>query len=196
MKIKSISDVITNSSSEVFIINLSDPLYGELRKITEFKELPNLEAVRDIVLSKSYSSWDLDFGGSNGDVEVGNPDYVPPRYDVFDHYSDIERTPENWEKYKDLYKGVLGVAIQTLENDSEEYRKIKEILHRDYLEKNIYPVIEKLIPGKRYSGSLKTDKEIKASFVWTGEEKVTVEGPKFNSFTADIVTLLELIELD
>lgn len=193
MKINSITDVITNSSSEVFIINLSDPLYQEIKKETEFLEFLDFDSLRDFILSDSYYCWNAMFSGS--EIEIGNPDYNPPSYDVFESYSDIEKTSENWEKYKDLYKGLLGIAVANLDRDSDECRRIHDILYRDHFKKNLSPVVEKFEPGKRYYGTLKTDDQ-EISFMWNGEEVVTVEGSKFNPFQVNITTLLDLIKLD
>lgn len=189
LKIKSISDVITNSSSEVFVVNLSCPLYEEIKKITDFTEFPNLESVKNFILSKDYYGWDSMFDDVN---EIGNPDYDSPKYDVFKDYN---KTPENWEKYKNLYESLIGVAITKVNIDSDEYKRIKDVLYKDNFERTILPIIKKLIPGKKYIGDLKTGDQ-KVSFLWTGEKDVMVEGEKFKPFYVDINILFELIKLD
>lgn len=184
MKIKSITDVITNSSSEVFIISLSDPLYEKIKNITEFIEVRNLDSLKDFVLSKDYCGFDYMFDDVK---EIGNPVYDLPRYDVFEDYSEIERTLENWEKYKDLYKGLLGVAFTRLGYDSPEIKEIDDILFEDHFRKDLLPVIQGLVPGERYTSDLEIDNQ-EISFLWTGEDNITVEGPKFNAFQTDIKT--------
>ena len=193
MKIRSITDVITNSSSETFIINLKDPLYSEIKKEAEFKEFPDFDSLRDFILSDHYYGWNSMYGDA---FEINNPNYDSPRYDVFEcEYDEPKRTLENWEKYKELYKGLLGIGVLNLDRDSDECRKIHEILYKDNLKKNILPLVKDLIPGKRYYGNLRMDDQ-EVSFEWTGEDKVIVEGPKFKPFEVNIVTLLELVKKD
>lgn len=195
MKIRSITDVITNSSSEVFIISTSNPLYQELKELGCFREFTDMESLREFILSDKYESWDLMTYG--GDItEIGEIEYTPPRYDVFEYDSDIPRTTENWDKYKDLYRGLLGVAISRLSYDSALYHEVKDILYREHFEKDLLPVIHKFVPGKKYFGNLQGDDQ-EVSFIWTGDtDEVTVEGSKFKPFEVNICTLLDQIKLE
>ena len=194
MKIKSITDVITNSSSEVFIISTSNPRYPEFKKLGCFEEFSDINSLRDFILSDKYESWDL---LTNGDItEIGDFEYTRPRYDVFEYDSGIQRTYENWEKYKDLYRGLLGTAISKSYYDSPSCYEIKQLLYKEHFEKDLLPVIQKFIPGKKYTGNLSGDDQ-EVSFVWTGDtDEVTVEGSKFNPFKVSITTLLDLIKLE
>ena len=193
MKIKNISDVITNSSSEVFIISTSNPRYPEFKELGCFDEFPDIESLRDFILSDKYEGWDL---LTSGDItEIGEPDYTPPRYDVFEYDSDIPRTYANWEKYKDLYCGLLGIAVSKLYDGSELFHEVKNLIYKEHFERDLLPVIQKFETGKRYYGNLTVDNQ-EVSFEWTGEDKVIVEGPKFKPFQVNITTLLDLIKLD
>jgi hypothetical protein len=86
MKIKSITDIITNSSSEVFCYKI-DQEYEDLKKAVpemEFIEFRTLEDIRKFITSDDYYGWE--FSGceiqcSNGEENVPEPEYDFYSYD-------------------------------------------------------------------------------------------------------------------
>ena len=80
MKIKSITDIITNSSSEVFCYKI-DQEYEDLKKAVpemEFTEFRTLDDIKKFVTSKVYYGWCFSGWGvqcSNGEDYIPEPDH-------------------------------------------------------------------------------------------------------------------------
>lgn len=183
MKIKSILDVITNSSSEVFVFKLGDPLYEKAKEVTEFEEYHDLDSVKDLVFS-------CNFKGIPG-IDVR---------DVFhDDYDYEEMTDENWEKYKEFYEPIIGHAILEIDRDSEECDAIRDILWQDEVEKVYVPVANGLKEGTKYKVTIKLcdDIEEEIEFTWKGDWKnVKFVGKRDWVFTESIIPVLSWANLD
>ena len=86
MKIKSITDIITNSSSEVFCYKIGQE-YKDLKKVIpemEFTEFKTLEDIIKFVTSEDYYGWefsDSEIQCSNWEENVPEPDYDFYSYD-------------------------------------------------------------------------------------------------------------------
>lgn len=187
MKIKSVSDVITNSSTEVFVIRTSDPLFSKLKDIIdEWDEFPDLESIRNVVLSEDYYRWDSIYSIT---TSINDCPAESPMYDVFET---VERTPENWEKYKDLYKSVCGAAYLVIDRDQDKYMEVRDAILQDHIEKHILPIIETMIPGKKYSAYLKFENQ-KIEFLFSGDIEVVISGEYFNPYKVDLITLLNYL---
>ena len=191
VKIKSISDVRTNSSSETFVFKLDDPLYEKAKAIEEFDEYPTLDSIKKIVLNEYYSGWENEYSDEIYDGPT-------PVNDIFSDY-EIDKTEENWEKYKNLYEPLVGNAFLMIDRDSNKCSEIKNILYQDYIKREIIPIVEKLKIGKRYSIRLNiygpTDPLI--SFIWKGKPDIIVEGGYRKKPTKEnIITILCLSVLD
>lgn len=201
MQIRSITDVITNSSSETFIVKLNDPIYEKLKLIDDdFVEIPDLDSLKKIILSEDYSSWE-DYFGCEFEVT--------PNYDIFGQWLydedgneyKLEKTEENWEKFKELYRNVVGKAILCIDRDSQAAQDINECFYRRHIEETIQPVIDSLKVGKSYSVKIKGYysgvEDIIAKFKWEGNKSIefitnTMKSPA----EIDIEVLLNMSKLE
>lgn len=143
MKIKNISDVITNSSNEVFCFKTDDPFYFEVKnKIPEieFTEFNTFEDIRKYVTSKYYYEWDLYNFSQN---THGEKDCIP----LFDFYGNQEcksfvefsekTEDEIWEFFKDGYKNLLGYSFYKIDEGCHPswLKKYNELESKNHLEK-------------------------------------------------------------
>lgn len=191
MRIRSIIDVITNSSSEVFVFKLDDSLYPKANSICSFDEYPDLESIKKEVLGKYYYGWeDLYYKfGYNGPT---------PTNDIFSD-PDIEKSEENWERYKNLYESLVGYAFLEIDRDSDECSEIRHIIHEDWVKKNILPIIEKLEIGKKYEVDLSIIEEFRETvwFIWEGKPEIIVHSDMYEDFKEiNIKSLLCCSKLD
>ena len=178
MQIRSIVDVITNSSSEVFVFKQDDPDYEEIKKkiLEEYKgddvieEFKTLDDVKNRIFSDScsYSGWEemytyavQNFGRSAG---------IPlPTEDTFKNLEPKDFTDLNWEKYKDNYKPILGHTIAYVDNDYIDTGLLCDLDIRIFKRDNIIPIAEKLILNKCYSIEYGWDEiDMTVEFVWKG----------------------------
>ena len=123
MKLRSITDVITNSSTEVFCYKLDDPEYQEIKRDipwlywTEFK---TEDDIKKLVMAPDY--WGLSWTDS---VQCDHgPEEALPLYDIMANYEFKEglegkKTPDEiWEFIKGFYiEGLIGKAVASFEND-------------------------------------------------------------------------------
>ena len=122
MKIKSKSDVITNSSNEVFCFKM-DEEYEELkREVPEFvfTEFKTWDDIRKYVTDENYSEWNLTGWAQRthgeGDVE--------PEYDFYGSYGNggfvdyLKKSgktdDEIWDFFKIGYRNILGLAYYVI----------------------------------------------------------------------------------
>lgn len=129
MKIKSITDIITNSSSEVFCYKI-DQEYEDLKKAVpemEFTEFKTLEDIRKFVTSKDYYGWE--FSGyeiqcSNGEENVPEPEYDFYSYDnewLIERLKKSGKTDDEiWDFFKVVYENILGYAFLYLGEGSRD----------------------------------------------------------------------------
>lgn len=129
MKIKSITDIITNSSSEVFCYKI-DQEYEGLKKAVpemEFIEFKTLEDIRKFVISKDYYGWE--FSGceiqcSNGEENVPEPEYDFYGYEgewLIDKLKKSGKTDDEiWDFFKVVYENILGYAFLYLGEGSRD----------------------------------------------------------------------------
>ena len=155
MKIRSITDVITNSSTEVFCYRLDDPEYQEIKKAIpwlywdEFKEE---EDVKKLVMDKDY--WGVPW--TNGVQNDHGPEEAVPLYDIMADYEFKEsikdkKTPDEiWEFIKGFYLGeLIGKAVATFENDCishSQYQEVEDFLDKKYKEK-LEAHLSQFVPG-------------------------------------------------
>ena len=138
MKIKSITDIITNSSSEVFCYKI-DQEYEDLKKSVpemEFTEFRTFEDIRKFVTSKDYYRWN--FSGYEIQYSNGEENIPEPKYDLYSYdndwlIDDLKKSgktdDEIWNFFKILYKNVLGYAFLYLDEES------RNVSWRDKFEK-------------------------------------------------------------
>lgn len=139
MKIKSITDIITNSSSEVFCYKI-DQEYEDLKKAVpemKFIEFRTLEDVRKFVASEDYYGWDIIF---DSDSQCNHGENCPePDFDfyscenewlILDKLRKSGKTDDEiWDLFKVFYENILGYAFLKLEEGS------REVSWRDKFEK-------------------------------------------------------------
>ena len=134
ISIRSITDIITNSSSEAFIYKLDDPEYAELKDYMlqkkalfsdTFIEIKSLDDVKPLVLNNYYGWQDLMYDCCG---YTPKPDWIFPEKDIFGDIYDLDdlmketgKTKEElWEEYKHDYDPVVGYAYASLSNNSSE----------------------------------------------------------------------------
>lgn len=157
IRIKSITDVITNSSSSVYCIKM-DEEFDELKKFMDdagelspdtFIELKTLEDVKKLIFSGEYEGW---FDYTNG---------PSPKDDVFGGSRDTVMKllakgltrDEIWEKLKHNYEPVLGYAFAEFFHEgynSSDYDCFLEFYDMK-VEQERNKFFENLVPGKFYA---------------------------------------------
>ena len=123
MKIRSKSDVITNSSSEVFCFKIDSLEYKELKELIpeiEFTEFKTWDDIRNYVTSKEYWEWDL----TKYAQCTHGKGAVEPKFDFYGGYQYMDfrddlrfagkTDDEIWEFFKFGYENVLGLAYYTI----------------------------------------------------------------------------------
>ena len=128
MKIKSKSDVITNSSNEVFCFKMDED-YEELkREIPEivFTEFKTWDDIRKYVTDENYWEWDLTRWAQCEHGEGA----VEPKHDFYGGYENREfidalknsgkTDDEIWEFFKEGYENILGYAFLYLGEGSRD----------------------------------------------------------------------------
>jgi hypothetical protein len=155
MKLRSITDVITNSSTEVFCYKINDPEYQEIKKDvpwlpwTEFK---TEDDIKNLVMDPDY--WGLPWAGG---VQCDHgPEEALPIYDIMANYEVREtlkgkKTPDEiWEFVKEFYiEGLIGKAVSSFENDCishDQYQEMNNFLNRKYSEK-LEKHLSQFVPG-------------------------------------------------
>ena len=122
MKIKSKSDVITNSSNEVFCFKMDED-YEELkREIPEivFTEFKTWDDIRKYVTDENYWEWDLTRWAQCEHGEGA----VEPKHDFYGGYENREfidalknsgkTDDEIWDFFKIGYENILGLAYYVI----------------------------------------------------------------------------------
>jgi len=132
MKIKSITYVITNSSSEVYCYKLDDPRYQKAKKLnyliwTEFRTEEDikkfiLENPCDLILTSS-SSCQWNHGPENLDVQNIFDDH----FCLIEDLKKVKSDDEIWEFFKDFYKDLLGKAYCVFCNEGVSSEVLDEI---------------------------------------------------------------------
>ena len=136
IKVKSKSDVITNSSSEVFCFRIDQDFekFGKWLKKEKnldvnkvFCVFRTLDDVKKLVTGENYFGWEEEFY----EWTQGTPkERVEPVADIYgmDMKERLEKYKntsglswdEIWERFKYLYEPVLGVAMAKLNNNKSE----------------------------------------------------------------------------
>ncbi len=127
-KVLSRTDVITNSSTEVFCYKLSDPEYTRIKSEipwlswTEFKTESD---IRDFVMSPDYH------GFPDAQVYHG-PENIAPDYDALEDYGfreflETKDPSESWEFLKSGYMNLLGYSIASFDNDCISSKYLQEV---------------------------------------------------------------------
>ena len=155
MKLRSISDVITNSSTEVFCYKIDDPEYQEIQKAIPWlywNEFNTEEDIKKLVMDPNY--WGLPW--TDGVQCDHGPEEAVPFYDIMANYEFKERlkdkkTPDEiWEFIKGFYiEGLIGKAVSAFENDcipGTQYQEVSDFLDRKYKEK-IEAHLSQFMPG-------------------------------------------------
>ena len=145
MKIKSITDVITNSSTEVFCYKLDDPEYKEIQKAIPWltwQEFKTEEDIKNFVMDSDYYGipWD-----SYSVQKDHGPENATPSFDIMNVWEFKEnikdkKTPEEiWEFIKDFYvEALLGKSVAYFCNEgmsSNMYKNVTDFLDLKYKEK-------------------------------------------------------------
>lgn len=187
MKIKSITDIITNSSSEVFCYKI-DQEYEDLKKAVpemKFTEFRTLEDVRKFVTSKDYYGWDII---SDSESQCNHGESCPePDYDFYsidnewliDKLKKSGKTDDEiWDFFKVAYTDIPGYAFLKLGEGSRDvswrdkfekwdlekyYDKLENYLTSNFKPGDIMAVKEKYGGVKnpiliKYLGKLEVDK--------------------------------------
>lgn len=155
MKIRSITDVITNSSTEVFCYRIDDPVYQEIQKAIpwlDWDEFKTEEDIKKLVMDPNY--WGLSWTDSVQNDH--GPEEAVPFYDIMANYEFKEgikdkKTPDEiWEFIKGFYlEGLIGKAVATFENDCishAQYQEIENFLNKKYKEK-LDAHLSQFVPG-------------------------------------------------
>lgn len=112
--IQSFSDIITNSSSEVFVSYPNEELLKILEDWgIEYKCYNTEEELRKAV---EEHPWDFD------DITTHNPYYT---YTLMEDLREMKSTDSIWEFFKQFYIGLLGKIIVDVDRDYL-YRKHQE----------------------------------------------------------------------
>lgn len=136
IKIRSISDVISNSSNEAFCFKLDED-FEKLQSKSGLGDLftiiRNLNDVKKVIWPeeewKTYESWE-DFTSRYAQCEHGHKPCPKPIRDVFQEWETLrngdtngwdnlteEEKDELWEENKHLYEPVVGYAYALLNNE-------------------------------------------------------------------------------
>lgn len=155
MKIRSITDVITNSSTEVFCYKIDDPEYQEIQKSIpwlSWSEFKTEEDIKELIMDPDY--WGLPWTDSIQNDH--GPEEAVPFYDIMANYEFKEgikdkKTPDEiWEFIKGFYiDGLIGKAVATFENDCishSQYQEIENFLNKKYKEK-LEAHLSQFVPG-------------------------------------------------
>ena len=153
-KIKSITDVITNSSTEVFCYKLDDPEYERIKKAIPWlywDEFRTEEDIKKIVMDPDY----YELPWLSGVQCDHGPEDSEPVYDIMsewsfrEHIKDKKTPDEIWEFIKSFYMNLLGKAVCCFENDcisNDQYEDVSGFLgdiHREKVEK----ILDSFKPG-------------------------------------------------
>jgi len=155
MKIRSITDVITNSSTEVFCYKIDDPEYQEIQKSIpwlSWNEFKTEEDIKELIMDPDY--WGLSWTDSVQNDH--GPEEAVPLYDIMANYEFKEgikdkKTPDEiWEFIKGFYiDGLIGKAVATFENDCishTQYQEVEDFLNKKYKEK-LEKHLSQFVPG-------------------------------------------------
>jgi hypothetical protein len=155
MKLRSITDVITNSSTEVFCYKLNDPEYQEIKKELkwlDWDEFRTEDDIKKLVMNPDY--WGLPW--TDGVQNDHGPEEALPFYDIMANYEFREglegkkTTDEIWDFIKEFYLGgLLGKAVAYFSNDcmsDGQYQEMKDFLNRKYKEK-LEAHLSQFVPG-------------------------------------------------
>jgi hypothetical protein len=155
MKLRSITDVITNSSTEVFCYKLDDPEYQEIKKELkwlDWDEFRTEDDIKKLVMNPDY--WGLPW--TDGVQNDHGPEEALPFYDIMANYEFREglegkkTTDEIWDFIKEFYLGgLLGKAVAYFSNDcmsDGQYQEMKDFLNRKYKEK-LEAHLSQFVPG-------------------------------------------------
>ncbi len=118
MRIKSKIDVITNSSTEVFILQISSPEYQELPEDLKkvFTEFNTLQDIRNIVEDENYYGNIIPEAQSlHGEIPWYLDPYSPEHREILEG-SGLSKD-ELWEIFGKEYSGLLGHALYSRETD-------------------------------------------------------------------------------
>jgi len=156
MKLRSITDVITNSSTEVFCYKIDDPEYKEIQRDIPWlywEEFKTEEDIKKIVMDPDYYGLSWDDGSIQNDH---GPEKALPFYDIMSNDEFREgikgkKTPDEiWEFVKGFYlEGLLGKAVAVFDNDcisDSQYQDIEDFLDRKYKEK-LSAHLSQFVPG-------------------------------------------------
>ena len=114
VKIQSISDVITNSSSEVYLIAATEKFKEAFKGFENYFDAIFLteEDIKKYLIEKN--EWDIESDLDNIDIIDHNP---LANYELMDTLGDIGKTKEEIvEFFFPIYKPLLGYAIWTQED--------------------------------------------------------------------------------
>lgn len=145
MKIKSITDVITNSSTEVFCYRIDDPEYKEIQKAIpwlNWHEFKTEEDIKNFVMDPNY--YEIPWNSYSVQVDHG-PEEAVPSCDIMsiwefrENIKDKKTPDEIWEFIKSFYvEALLGKAVSYFANDgvsSSLYQNVSDFLDLKYKEK-------------------------------------------------------------
>lgn len=119
--IKSVSDVITNSSSEVFVIKISDNFQEYLKNNTHLYPtiINNEETLKEVIMNDDIVE-DLDSLVDKGILKC-NPLGVVNKYWL---KNECNKTfDEIWEFFKDSYLPLIGYCYISNETDNSSFMK-------------------------------------------------------------------------
>lgn len=117
IEIQSVSDIITNSSSEVFLTDSKPTIELLDRAEIEYVKFDTEEDIKNYIFSGSYCLYDLD------DVL----DYNPLSYDhSLEELLEYHTKEEIWEFFKPWYKALLGKVFVNVDRDYY-YRQLEKV---------------------------------------------------------------------
>lgn len=117
VEIQSVSDIITNSSSEVFLTDSKPTIELLDRAGIEYVKFDTEEDIKNYILQNDYNAYLLD------EVLEYNPYSTEWEIETLLKYHTKE---EIWEFYKPCYKELLGKAFVNVDRDYY-YRQLEKV---------------------------------------------------------------------
>lgn len=123
--IQSVSDIITNSSTEVFVADITDVLLENIKEFSDKRDVILFKTYDDIfnyLESQSFYADDLEeylrkyWENQNFCFDYGS--VFLDQYTIDFFVEKVGKTIEQvWDFYKDVYKPLLGKAFYTYSDD-------------------------------------------------------------------------------